>query len=607
MRSFVHAASVALTVVCAFAFFAACDPSINQRFTVSYDGNQETSGLAPVDGATYKTGAVVAVLGPGTLARTGYAFAGWNTAADGTGTPRAPESEFSMGSANMVLFAQWQALPVHYVTYDSNGASYGSVPTDGGSYLQGATITVMGSGSLVKVDNAFLAWNTLANGNGTDYAENASFAMGAADITLFAKWNYLGYHQMLYLANGATAGTPPVDANQYAQAGSVTALGAGTLARTDFVFDGWNTAADGSGTDYAAGSSFAMGSAGLVLYAKWRAPVASFNAQGGSAVADLQGNEIASIPASERSSFALEGWYPNASLAAAEKISFPFHLSADATLYAKWMPSTPGLLFTPVTGGYSVASGSATAANVEIPAWWLGQPVTALGNYGFSSNMDLQTVIIPASVTSMGTYAFYNCQILTTATINASVTSLPSNAFENCINLTAVTIPAGVRAIGSNAFNNCNHLESVSLPANLLTIGEYAFYKSRLTSINIPSGVTVLEESVFEECDLLSSITLHPGITEIRARAFFNDTSLPPLVLGPVLAVIGGEAFFQCQGVTTLTFQRAQPPSLGTDAFVLMGNLTDIFVPAGCVAAYKAAPGWSSLGAAMLAKIKDTP
>ncbi len=50
---------------------------------------------------------------------------------------------------------------------------------------------------------------------------------------------------------------------------TATVTGAGTLARAGFIFSGWNTAANGSGTARAAGSTFAMGNANVTLYAQW--------------------------------------------------------------------------------------------------------------------------------------------------------------------------------------------------------------------------------------------------------------------------------------------------------------------------------------------------
>jgi len=78
------------------------------------------------------------------------------------------------------------------------------------------------------------------------------------------------YYSVSYNANGATSGTVPVDSNNYAAGATVTVLGnTGGLAKTGYTFAGWNTKADGTGTSYAAGSIFTMGSANVTLYARW--------------------------------------------------------------------------------------------------------------------------------------------------------------------------------------------------------------------------------------------------------------------------------------------------------------------------------------------------
>jgi hypothetical protein len=76
--------------------------------TVTYNANGATSGTVPVDGTAYLAGQIVTVLGnTGTLARTGWTFGGWNTAASGSGTTYAPSSTFVMGSADVTLYAFW--------------------------------------------------------------------------------------------------------------------------------------------------------------------------------------------------------------------------------------------------------------------------------------------------------------------------------------------------------------------------------------------------------------------------------------------------------------------------------------------------------------------
>ena len=75
-----------------------------------------------------------------------------------------------------------------------------------------------------------------------------------------------------YDANGATSGTVPTDATEYsANNNTVIVLSnTGSLAKTGYTFSGWNTKADGTGTNYSAGNTFNI-SANTTLYAKWTA------------------------------------------------------------------------------------------------------------------------------------------------------------------------------------------------------------------------------------------------------------------------------------------------------------------------------------------------
>lgn len=72
---------------------------------------------------------------------------------------------------------------------------------------------------------------------------------------------------LTYDANGATSGTAPA-ANNYGNGATVTVLGAGSLAKDGYTFAGWNTAADGTGTGYAAGDTFTI-TGDTTLYAQW--------------------------------------------------------------------------------------------------------------------------------------------------------------------------------------------------------------------------------------------------------------------------------------------------------------------------------------------------
>jgi uncharacterized repeat protein (TIGR02543 family) len=76
----------------------------------------------------------------------------------------------------------------------------------------------------------------------------------------------------IILSYDANGGTGSVAAKfGYNGMTTVTVSSASSLARSHYSFNGWNTAADGTGTAYAAGSSFTFGPSDTTLYAQWLA------------------------------------------------------------------------------------------------------------------------------------------------------------------------------------------------------------------------------------------------------------------------------------------------------------------------------------------------
>jgi hypothetical protein len=80
-------------------------------------------------------------------------------------------------------------------------------------------------------------------------------------------------YSVTYDANGATSGTAPATQTKTHDVPLTLATNSGNLARSGFNFAGWNTAADGGGTNYAAGTTYA-GNADLSLFARWTSAAA---------------------------------------------------------------------------------------------------------------------------------------------------------------------------------------------------------------------------------------------------------------------------------------------------------------------------------------------
>ncbi|MGO4548065.1 InlB B-repeat-containing protein, partial [Paenibacillus sp. 2TAB23] len=123
---------------------------VYENSTVTYHGNGSTGGTGLIDSSTYGIGASATVLGQGSLVKTGYTFAGWNTAVNGSGTNYAPGSTLTLDMASVTLYAKWTPNPTYTVTYNGNSSTGGAVPTDSGMYETGEAVNVLGKGSLAK-------------------------------------------------------------------------------------------------------------------------------------------------------------------------------------------------------------------------------------------------------------------------------------------------------------------------------------------------------------------------------------------------------------------------------------------------------------------------
>lgn len=92
---------------------------------------------------------------------------------------------------------------------------------------------------------------------------------GGATIKISVETPIISTYKVTYNGNENTGGTVPVDEKKYKEGDSVIASTAGSPVKAGMIFAGWNTELDGSGTTYAAGEIFSMGSGDVILYAQW--------------------------------------------------------------------------------------------------------------------------------------------------------------------------------------------------------------------------------------------------------------------------------------------------------------------------------------------------
>lgn len=131
--------------------------------------------------------------------RSGYAFGGWWTGTNGSGTQFYPGTTIVYD--NLTVYAKWTAS-TYTVTFDSQGGSAVS-PVTGitpGTFLGGSMPT-----NPTKTGATFQGWYTGTNGTGTGFANGTAVN---ASITVYAYWTALtfslGYNAG---ANGSITGT----------------------------------------------------------------------------------------------------------------------------------------------------------------------------------------------------------------------------------------------------------------------------------------------------------------------------------------------------------------------------------------------------------------
>jgi uncharacterized repeat protein (TIGR02543 family) len=270
--------------------------------SVVYDGNGATSGITPTDLTPYVQGATVLVVGNlGALARSGYTFNGWNTAADGSGTAYAPGATFAIGTSNIVLYAQWSKQATGTLTTPTTPASntvtisgptvlyYGNPSTFTATYSGAAGSTYawyldVASGTPLSTSQTFAVTPTLPSSVWT-YGSHTIMAVVQDALTGIRYSTRTSITvtveiSVMYDPNGALSGLVPVDRGIYASGATATVLGnTGNLSNTGS-FKGWNTASDGSGTGYTLGQTFVVGSSNVVLYAQWNSTAYSLRDTG---------------------------------------------------------------------------------------------------------------------------------------------------------------------------------------------------------------------------------------------------------------------------------------------------------------------------------------
>ena len=196
-----------------------------------------------------------------------YNFLEWNSKSDGTGIAITTATHIF---ADMTVYAQWTSIPVYTVTFDLMGgvAIPAILPVNA---ERGTSLGSLPTTQPTKTGYRFASWNTIGNGSGATFTGTT---IVNASITVYAQ--YIPAYIVKFDKNNSDIDS--VDANptqMYVDKGlKLLSLPTTPPTRTNYIFGGWNTKADGTGTKVV--TPLTVGS-DVTLFAKWYKSFSSIN------------------------------------------------------------------------------------------------------------------------------------------------------------------------------------------------------------------------------------------------------------------------------------------------------------------------------------------
>ena len=287
------------------------------------------------------------------------------------------------------------------------------------------------------------------------------------------------------------------------------------------------------------------------LYAKWEKNkyTVRFDTDDGTYVSDMIVSVIDRLPETTKDGYEFEGWYTDKTFS--NKISFPYEVTEDLTLYAKWTQSgSEKIVFSVDANGVltGVSGLSGSDITVEIPSEVNGITVTEIGKDVFKDNKNVGRLIIPDSVTKLGYRMCSGCTALSEVHLPAGLTVIPDEAFDGCSSLRTVNFPDTLKEIRSDAFCGTDLTEFIA-PDSLTNVWSYAFKDCAALSAVELKNVRSVGDGAFGNCTALRSIRLSDKMTELSDHIFdgcssLADIDMPDNPIAVSFSVFNGTAYY---------------------------------------------------------------
>lgn len=253
----------------------------------------------------------------------------------------------------------------------------------------------------------------------------------------------------------------------------------------------------------------------------------TFETNGGSLVNAVTTSEIKTEPVTTKEGFTFDGWFEDA-LFESEKVTFPYSVTKNITLYAKWtevisqkQTTLDDFEYTQEGGVTTLTKYKGTDTDIILPI-----ETVALTDEVFTET-PVKCVVLSDGVTTLSGGSFFYATDLEKIEVsegNPLFTSIDGVLFNNdktelvafpfgkslTLDENGYTIPDTVTILKKFAFAGYQN-GKVVFPSSLTTLEGYAFYYSLLEKAILPESVTDIGDSCFHHNTQLTELYVPKG------------------------------------------------------------------------------------------------
>lgn len=234
-----------------------------------------------------------------------------------------------------------------------------------------------------------------------------------------------------------------------------------------------------------------------------------FVSNGGTPVQKFVGRVIDEVPLPTYDGFIFEGWYENEELSGSP-IVFPFEITGDMYLYAKWYSVDEGnkeltYVLDSAVDGYTVTGYKGSSHRITVPSLYNGKPVYFIADGAFNNCNTVREIYLSDGIRTVGK-AFYRCANLESILISEKNQKYTAEggvlyskdkdilvSYPPAKKADRLEIPESVVSVANSAIRFCVYLKEIYISKNVTEIDKYFEGCYALEKIEAASGNPVFE------------------------------------------------------------------------------------------------------------------